>query len=166
MSNLRGETSKGLAADPPRARRRLCWLGALGGGALCALAAVFVLGGVDLGVGSARRLGAGAFPFLSGLVLAVISLGVALADLRDWRPAERPDWVFFAAVGGALAVFALVVERFGLIPAVFLAAVTASLPDRSMPWAMKAVLGLVVALASWGLFIGLLDLPLQALKGV
>lgn len=146
---------------PPRVR----WMGALGGAGLFVLAMVFVLGGIDLGVGSARRLGTGAFPVLSGLALAVLSLGIILGDLRDPPGQEQPDWISFAAIGAALAVFALVAEPFGLVPAVFLATVTASLPDRTLPWALKPFLGIGVALASWGLFIGVLDLPFQSIRG-
>lgn len=153
------------ASAPAHKPHRSRWMGALGGAGLFVLAMVFVLGGIDLGVGSARRLGTGAFPVLSGLALALLSLCIILGDLRDPPGQDRPDWVSFTAIGAALAVFALVAEPFGLVPAVFLATVTASLPDRSLHWAIKPVLGIGVALASWGLFIGLLDLPFQSIKG-
>jgi len=153
--------------DPPgnTARPHGAWAGALGGAGLLALSLVFIIGGLDLGVGSPRRLGTGAFPVLSGLALAVIAVGIIIGDLRDHRGEDRPDWISFLAIGAALAVFALLAERFGLLPAVFVATVTASLPDRSLPWIGKLALAMGVALASWGLFIGVLDLPFRALRG-
>lgn len=148
------------AARPPHA-----WLGALGGLALLALSLVFIVGGYQLGVGSARRLGTGAFPAVTGFVLAILSLAIIAADLRDTSDAERPDWISFGAIGAALAIFALTVGRIGLVPGVFLTTVTASLPDPSLPFFGKLVLGAVVAVGCWGLFIGLIDLPVRAFVG-
>lgn len=148
-------------ARPPHA-----WLGALGGVALLALSVVFILGGLELGFGSPRRLGTGAFPVLTGLVLAALSVAVIVIDFRDTSDAERPDWLSFAAIGAALMVFATSVERIGLVPGVFLTIVVASFPDPSLRWPGKIGLGIAVALASWGLFIGALGLPFDAFEGI
>jgi hypothetical protein len=141
-------------------------LAALGGLALLALSLVFVVGGWELGVGSPRRLGTGAFPAITGLLLAVLALAVIAADLRDTAELDRPDWVSFLAIGGALAIFALTVGRLGLVPGAFLATVVASLPDPALPFPGKLVLGAVVGLACWGLFVGLIGLPLDAFGGL
>jgi len=149
------------AARPPHA-----WLGALGGVALLALSIVFIVGGFELGFGSTRRLGTGAFPIITGFTLAVLSLAVIAADLNDSTDLERPDWISFAAIGGALVIFALTVGRIGLVPGVFLTTVTASLPDPSLKFKGKLVLGMIVALGCWGLFIGIIDLPFKAFVGL
>lgn len=149
------------AARPPHS-----WLGALGGAGLLILSIVFVVGGIDLGFGAPRRLGTGAFPILTGAVLAVLASAIILMDLRDTSDAEKPDWINFAAIGTALAVFAVVSERLGLMPAVFLAVVTASLPDPSLRFRGKLKLGAVISLGCWALFIGLLDLPFAAFRGI
>ena len=52
-----------------------------------------------------------------------------------------------------------------LNPGTFLAVVVASLPDRSLPMLGKAVLGCIVALGCWGLFIELLNLPFKPFIG-
>ena len=151
----------GAATRPPHA-----YLGALGGTSLLALSIIFIVGGYDLGVGTPRRLGTGAFPVITGFILAVLSLAVIAADLRDTSDGERPDWISFAAIGGALAVFALTVGRIGLVPGVFLTTITASLPDPSLKFLGKLALGAVVALGCWGLFIGLIGLPFAAFGGL
>ncbi|MGB3406071.1 MAG: tripartite tricarboxylate transporter TctB family protein [Jannaschia sp.] len=155
-----------LRRSEDKARPPHAWLGALGGGGLLALSIFFIVGGFNLGVGTPFRLGTGAFSVLSGGVLAVLSVAIIVIDLRDNRDAEKPDWISFFAIGAALMIFALVTDRFGLLPGVFLATVTASLPDPSLRPVGKLLLALVVSLACWGLFIGLLDLPFQAFKGV
>lgn len=139
---------------------------ALGGLALLALSFVFIYGGVELGVGSARRLGTGAFPVITGFVLAVLSLAVIAADLSDTTDAQHPDWMSFLAIGAALAVFALTVGRIGLVPGVFLTTLTASLPDRSLRFGGKMVLGAIVSLSCWGLFIELIGLPFAPFGGL
>ncbi|WP_425090856.1 tripartite tricarboxylate transporter TctB family protein [Tropicimonas sp. S265A] len=148
------------SARPPNA-----YLGALGGVSLFCLSIVFIVGGYDLGVGSPRRLGTGAFPVITGFILAVLSLAVIAADLRDTSDAERPDWISFVAIGTALAVFALTVGRIGLVPGVFLTTITASLPDPALPFLGKLVLATLVALSCWALFIGLIGLPFDAFGG-
>lgn len=137
-----------------------------GGVGLLVLSLVFIIGGFELGVGSARRLGTGAFPVITGFILAVLSLSVIAADLRDDTDAERPDWMSFAAIGAALAVFALTVGRVGFVPSVFLTVITASLPDPSLRFLGKMALGAIVALACWGLFIELIGLPLAPFGGL
>lgn len=147
--------------QPPHA-----WLGALRGLGLLALSMVFVIGGFEMGVGTPRRLGTGAFSVLTGLTLATLSIAIIIFDLRDSSDTEIPDWISFFAIGAALAVFATVSERFGLLPAVFLATVVASLPDPSLKLSGKIILATIISLGCWGLFIGLLDLPFQAFKGL
>lgn len=142
------------------------YFGALGGVGFLVLAIIFIAGGFELGVGAPRRLGTGAFPVITGFLLAVLSLAVIAADLRDTSDAEVPDWVSFAFIGGALAVFALTVGRIGLVPGVFLTVITASLPDRTLGFPGKLVLAACVGLACWGLFIGLIGLPFDAFAGI
>lgn len=146
---------------PPHA-----YLGALGGVGLLALSIVFIVGGFELGVGTPRRLGTGAFPVITGFILVVLSLVVIASDLRDTSDAERPDWISFVAIGAALAVFALTVGRIGLVPGAFLTTITASLPDPSLPVFGKIILAAVISLACWALFIGLIGLPFAPFGGL
>lgn len=139
---------------------------ALGGLALLALSMVFIVGGYELGAGTPRRLGTGAFPLITGSILAVLSLAVIAADLGDTTDSEPPDWMSFMAIGAALAMFALTVGRIGLVPGVLLTVVTASLPDRTLGFPGKFLLGAIVALGCWGLFVGVIGLPIAAFGGL
>ena len=139
----------------------LGWGGEIGGAVLFVLSLIFIVGGWQLGLGVPTRLGTGAFPFLTGLVLAVLALVICIEERRGDGIAENPDWIAFIAIGAALAVFALTADRIGLVPGTFLTVIVASLPDRNLPFLGKVILGCIVSLACWGLFIETLNLPFK-----
>lgn len=143
----------------------LAWGGTIGSAILLVLSVVFMVGGLELGLGSPFRLGTGAFPFATGALLAILALAILVQELRGDGLAEIPDWIGFMAISVALAIFASTADRFGLVPAAFLTAVVASLPDRSLPMIGKALLGCLVAAGSWLLFIKGLNLPFKAFAG-
>ena len=145
---------------------RLGWGGEIGGGILLVLSIIFMVGGWQLGLGVPTRLGTGAFPFISGALLAILAIVICIEERRGDGIAETPDWVAFLAISAALGVFAVSADRIGLVPGTFLTVVVASLPDRSLPFRGKAILGCVVALACWGLFIELLNLPFKPFVGL
>jgi hypothetical protein len=152
------ETSE---AEDTGARGALGWGGEIGGALLFLLSVVFMVGGWRLGLGVPTRLGTGAFPFITGLVLAVLSAAICIEERRGDGISQMPDWIAFTSICAALAIFALTAERMGLVPATFLTVVVASLPDRSLPLPGKALLGVVVSLGCWGLFIEVLNLPFK-----
>jgi hypothetical protein len=141
------------------------WWGAAGGAVLVLLSIYFMAGGIGLGLGTAFRPGTGAFPFFAGAILVMLAIGIIIQDLRAEGLAERPDWISFLAITGALSVFALTADRLGLLPAACLTTMIASLPDRSLPLYGKALLGLAVAAGAWVLFILALGLPFKAFAG-
>lgn len=143
----------------------LGWGGEIGGLLLLALSVIFMIGGWQLGLGVPTRLGTGAFPFITGAILAVLAVAICVEERRGDGVADIPDWIAFLAICGALAVFAVSADRVGLVPGVFLTVVVASLPDRSLPMTGKAILGAVLALACWGLFIEVLNLPFKPFVG-
>ncbi len=152
-------------ADETDHHGALGWGGEIGGLILLALSFVFMVGGWQLGLGVPTRLGTGAFPFLTGALLAALAVMICIEERRGDGIAERPDWIAFAAICASLAIFALTADRIGLVPGTFLAVIVASLPDRSLPLLGKAILGGVVAVGCWGLFIEVLNLPFKPFMG-
>ncbi len=144
----------------------LGWGGEIGGILLFALSIIFMVGGWQLGLGVPTRLGTGAFPFATGAVLAVFSVLICIAERKGDGLAETPDWIGMGAIAIALAVFAVSVERVGLVPGVFATVIVASMPDRSLSFPGKAFLGIVVALLCWAVFIKLLNLPFKPFVGM
>ena len=154
-------------AEAPEEHSAMEWGGEIGGALLVIGSIIFMIGGVQLELGSPFRLGTGAFPFITGLILFVLAIAICI---QEWRGgdglADTPDWTSFAAIIAALAVFASTADRLGLVPAVFLTILVASSPDRSLSLVGKALLGSIVAVASWVLFIELLNLPFKAVVGI
>lgn len=152
-------------SDAETEKSSLGWGGEIGGAILLVLSIIFIIGGWQLGLGVPTRLGTGAFPFLTGAILAVFSVMICIQEWRGDGIAETPDWVAFLAISSALAVFAVTADRIGLVPGTFLTVVVASMPDRSLPLRGKAILGCIVSLACWLLFIVALNLPFKPFIG-
>lgn len=152
-------------STPESPARNLGWGGEIGGVLLLVLSIIFMVGGWQLGLGVPTRLGTGAFPFVTGAVLAVLSIFICIAERRGDGLAEMPDWVGLVAIAASLAVFALTVDLIGLVPGVFATVIVASLPDRSLSFVGKGLLGICVALGCWGVFIEVLNLPFKPFVG-
>lgn len=120
--------------------------------------------GQPLKVGTAYRMGPGYVPILLSWVMGAFGLVLCLLGLLRRGPALA-NWRFkpMALVLGSLVVFALTIERTGLLIASLLAVALAGLaaPRRTL----RSVLLLAVALAAFAclLFPFALQLPLRIL---
>ena len=163
--NVQNEETKTVECNNPVSTSS-AWFGATGGIILFIVSIIFIVGGLDLGLGSPFRLGTGAFPFATGMILGALSLAICFYELRGDGLSSTPDWIGFVAICSALAVFALTAEQFGLVPAAFLTVFVASLPDRSLSLVGKIILGSCVGVVCWILFIELLNLPFKPFMGL
>lgn len=69
--------------------------------------------------GALRRMGPGFFPAVLGALVAGFGALILLPALFRRGDAPAPDWRPFVFVCAALAAFALMLERFGLVAATF-----------------------------------------------
>ncbi len=159
------QTNPDGGADREENHNALGWGGEIGGLILLALSIIFIVGGWQLGLGVPTRLGTGAFPFISGAILSVFALVICIEERRGDGIAETPDWIAFCAICAALAIFAVAAEIIGLVPTAFATVIVASLPDRSLPMLGKVILGCIVSLGCWAVFIGFLNLPFKPFVG-
>ena len=133
------------------------------------LAGAYLSQALQLPFGSTARPGAGFYPVLVAVFACVVAL---VASLKAWRaplaahttleddapdgPARRRR---VADTVGALAAFALALPWVGY-PVIAFVFVTFVLRRLGTTWLTAAVMGVLAAAASYGLFAILLDVPL------
>lgn len=101
--------------------------------------------------------GAGLFPFLAALLLVCTSLGCSLEKTAATEPVELPRLLAYCA---ALGLFCLMLQLIGFaLSAFFFLTAVFRLIER-MDWKWSLVLAFAFAFSTWGLFEGLLSVPL------
>ena len=117
----------------------------------------------DYPMGSVTRMGPGYFPFLLGIVLVIVCLGIIAFEgrLADGADIKLPAFRGLVWIPLAVAAFALLVERFGLGPAIVAAVFLSAQADDDLGWKETAVLALATAAVCIVVFIYILGLPLD-----
>ncbi|PWC16791.1 tripartite tricarboxylate transporter TctB family protein [Brenneria corticis] len=113
-------------------------------------------------LGSAARMGPGFLPFWLGALLMLIGIWVLAQGIRS-RLAERlppTNWRALGLVAGSIAAFALALPWCGLLFAIVLMVLVATLAAPNAPLFRAAVLGGSLALFSALVFVKGLGLPL------
>ena len=120
----------------------------------------------DYPMGSVTRMGPGYFPFLLGILLFVVSLGIVLFEGRilDGPDISRPAFPGLVWVPLAVTAFALLVERAGLVPAILAAVFLTAQADKDLGWKETGVLALCTAAVCTVVFIYVLGLPLEPVR--
>ncbi len=124
----------------------------------------------QLRLGSFAQMGPGMFPLLIGVSIA--GLGVALLagtwlnharekHPEDNAPPEAADWRTLALVVLSIAVFALVIRRLGMAPAIFGLVLVASFSSTDLPPLKALVLAAALTALGWLVFVLALGLPIK-----
>jgi len=133
----------------------------VGGLALVAIGVAVTVNSVFyLNLGTPSRMGPGAFPAGLGVVLAVLGALIALPALFRTGEYPRIEIRPLFAVLGAILVFALVMERFGLVPAIAALTFIAGLADRRLSLLATAALAAVLSTIATLIFRTGLGLPI------
>ena len=119
--------------------------------------------GQSFAIGTPTRMGAGYLPTVLGWSLIGIGIFITLRSLvLSGNPipasAVRPQ-VFIIA---ALIAFAVLIERFGLLPATAAVVILGSAASRDMRWIEMLVLAVGASAAAVALFIYTLGQPMEA----
>lgn len=139
-----------------RRTMKLDYADAIGGVLLVVGGAWFALYALNYDIGTARRMGPAYFPFGIGCLVALFGLGCVLGALNRAGVVPQVEWRPFAAICLGVLAFALVIERFGLVPAtvvlVLVSAMAENKPRVLTTIVLAAALCLIgVAIFSWGL---------------
>lgn len=116
-------------------------------------------------VGVLARIGPGFFPQLLGWLLVVLGGVIVASSLRQAAIRVKPPPVFiraFLAVLLSVAVFALTIERLGLVPAAILLTIVAAAARKGYRLKRVLILGACLAVLSWLIFSLALQMPLSA----
>lgn len=134
----------------------------------------FAIGALEYDVGTSARMGPGYFPLALGVILALLGVVITLKALGDGRDpsgtigrwAFRPlvwiigaNLVFGVLLGGVPAIG---LPPMGLMIAVVVLVVVASVAGDGFLPREVAILAVVLAAASYVIFIRLLGLPFEA----
>lgn len=109
-------------------------------------------------LGSLGRMGPGMFPAALGAVLAALGLILTLQALR--RQGSRPDIRVFSPILilASVAVFALLMSPFGMIPAIVMSTIIASLAELRVRAGQIGLLCLVLSVFAPVVFVYCLGL--------
>jgi len=113
-------------------------------------------------IGSLGRMGPGYFPIVLGAVLGFLGLVV----MAQGGPAERSQdfampWRAFICIGGGISLFAVVIDKLGLLAATAALVFVVSFSDPRTSIRSAATLAVAVSIFAFVVFSWLLDLPIR-----
>jgi putative tricarboxylic transport membrane protein len=125
-----------------------------------ASAALFYISSLE--IGTALDMGPGYFPLMIAAVLAVMGAVLVVRGLAVEGPEVPPmNLRAGALILGSFLVFALLLDRFGLVVAILAQTVVASFASRESVLWQSLLFGAAMAAGSVALFIWLLGLPVE-----
>lgn len=120
----------------------------------------------DYPFGSAMRMGPGYFPTILGGILALLGLVILGKGLLVPGPGVGTfAWLPLLLVLSSVALFAVTVERAGILAAVALVVGVSALPSGQFRWHEVLILIAAMAALAVGLFTYGLGLPFKVLPG-
>jgi len=124
-----------------------------------ALGAFLLWQGSGYALGSLNRMGPGYFPVALGVILMGFGVVLLIEVKRIGTPPPDLKLRPFVMIAAGLVAFALMLDRFGLIPATVALTMLSALADR--PVRPRAVLGTAIVVACIGYFVFLRGFGLQ-----
>jgi hypothetical protein len=115
-------------------------------------------------LGTVTRMGPGMVPL--GLSILLVGLGVPVLVAGLMRKGVFPEIriVTPICIFGAIAVFALMIKPFGLIPAIFGSTIVSSLAEREFAPVRVLASCIALSLMAWIIFILGIGLPIPLLS--
>ncbi|QET04986.1 MULTISPECIES: tripartite tricarboxylate transporter TctB family protein [Cupriavidus] len=121
---------------------------------LVGLSFSFVARGYSMG--TAAKMGPGYFPFLLGLVLALLGVIVTIGSLGTKGEEDqlaRWDLKTLLWILGSVVLFGLLLKPLGMVLSVFVLVVISSMASHEFSWKGALCAGVVLVLISMGAFV-------------
>lgn len=103
-------------------------------------------------MGVLRQMGPGMVPTMLGGLLCLLGLAILLPALRRTGRLPAPDYRSAIFVLGATTLFALTIQPFGLVPAIFLMTVAAGYADGKLRLPALVALAAILSAVAYVIF--------------
>ena len=141
--------------------KRLDWPNLSFGLFLLALAATVLWTTASLRVGTVDEMGPGFVPrALAFATLAFAAGFIVMGAFSPRQPFPAFAWRPLMAIVGAIAVFALITAKLGLVVAVVASILVAGTAQGQIRWGQQALFGMIIAAFSALLFVRFIGIPL------
>ncbi len=118
---------------------------------------VFAVGATNYSMGTSAKPGAGYFPLILSVLMAILGAIVLFKSLtietEGGDPIGRIAWRPLIVIVGAIAVFGLCITRLGMIATIPILIVITSLAGDEFGWLGVVINAVVLTVASWIIFI-------------
>jgi hypothetical protein len=124
----------------------------IGGFALVALGVFAALYAQRYDIGELQEMGPGYFPVALGILLAILGLFIAIPAFFREGTTIHIEWKSLIWVLISIAIFAIALNKAGLILATILSVLAASIPSKSS-WKTRIILALCIAAITYSVFL-------------
>jgi hypothetical protein len=118
---------------------------------------VFAVGATGYSMGTSARPGAGYFPLLLSVIMAILGAVVLFKSLTIETPGGDPighiAWKPLLIIVAAIAVFGISIELLGMIVSIPILIFIASLAGDEFRWREVIANAVVLTIGSWSIFI-------------
>lgn len=136
----------------------------IGGVLLIAGGTWFTLLSTEYNAGTLRRMGPGYLPMTIGGLVILFGVLVAVPALFRAGSLPRPEWRPFITICLSVLAFALVVEKFGLVPATVALTVVAAMAETRIRMLQVVLLAAGLSIIGVAVFTKGLGIPIPAFR--
>jgi hypothetical protein len=120
------------------------------------IGAAFALGALNYRLGDPARMGPGWFPFWIGILLVIVGLFTAFTGIQPAAAEDRikrPELRTLAWVIGAVVLFGVLLQPFGLVASLFVLVMVSGFASHEFGWGSTMLLAVALIAFSVGVFI-------------
>lgn len=117
----------------------------------------FAIGATNYSMGTSARPGAGYFPLLLSVIMALLGAVILFKSLvietEGGDPVGKIAWRPLLVIVGAIVVFGLTITTLGMITAIPILVILTSFAGDDFRWGSVLISAVVLTLASWAIFV-------------